>query len=48
MNLAIIPVKTRSITDGNFVLLAKMSNKYENIISKGRTIKIELTSIPLI
>jgi len=25
-----------------------MSNKYENIISKGRTIKIELTSIPLI
>jgi hypothetical protein len=45
MDLASIPVNTNSITDGNFVLRANISNRYENIINKGSTINIEPTSI---
>ena len=45
MDLSSIPVNTNSITDGNFVLRANISNRYENIINKGSTINIEPTSI---
>ena len=44
-NLKIIPVRTNKITDGNFVLLAKISNRYEKIINNGSTINIDPTSI---
>ena len=39
--LAIIPVIISKITDGNFVFLASKSNKYEKMINRGRSIKID-------
>jgi len=47
ITLIIIPVNINKITAGNFVFLAYESNKYENIISKGRTKRIVKVPIKL-
>lgn len=35
-----IPVNIRSMTEGNFVLRAKASKRYENMIKRGKTNKM--------
>ena len=43
-----IPVIINKITEGNFVFLEKLSNKYEKTINKGSTNKIYRVSIKAI